>query len=80
MMAEQKRTVGFNTGERGRFTGGLSGNPPAKSEVPPTLASVGIDKIFAKQAGSCRMIQWTCTTNSKLSTPIPNGVLVGSLI
>jgi hypothetical protein len=44
MMAEQKRTVGFDTGERGRFTGGLSGNPPAKSEVPPTLASVGIDK------------------------------------
>jgi hypothetical protein len=46
MMAEQKRTVGFNTGERGRFTGGLSGNPPAKSEVPPTLASVGIDRIL----------------------------------
>jgi hypothetical protein len=27
-----------------------------------------------------RFIEWTNTTNTKLLTPIPNGILVGSLI
>jgi hypothetical protein len=52
LMAEQKKTVGLNTGTAGKGRpkiGGVSETPP-KPDERPTLTEAGIDKNLAKEA------------------------------